>query len=164
LSETYLILRRIQRDISINVHRSPCKLPVILFIFWRNMIFPDRFSKHNKISKFHPPRGSRLVPSGRTDGQTDWQTNRQNERKTDMTKLLADFRSFPKAPKQGFYVGRHQVAVLLLTLPMPGCFVASWTNFMCLETFFNYIASTVDSVGFSWQENGNNFAATYSKC
>jgi hypothetical protein len=34
---------------------------------------------------------------------------------------------------------------------------------MCLETFFNYIASTVHSVGVSWQENGNNFAANYSK-
>jgi hypothetical protein len=30
LFETFLILRRIQRDITINVHRSSCKVPVML--------------------------------------------------------------------------------------------------------------------------------------
>ena len=29
LAETFLILRRIQRDTTINVHRSSCKVPVI---------------------------------------------------------------------------------------------------------------------------------------
>ena len=33
LFETLLILRRIQRDIIINVHRYLCKVPVILLIF-----------------------------------------------------------------------------------------------------------------------------------
>jgi hypothetical protein len=36
-------------------------------------------------------------------------------------------------------------------------------NFVRLETLFNYIASTVHSAGVSWQENGNNVAANYSK-
>jgi hypothetical protein len=31
--ETFLILRKIQRDIIINVHRSSCKVLVILVIF-----------------------------------------------------------------------------------------------------------------------------------
>jgi hypothetical protein len=33
LSETFLILIRTQRDIIINVHRSSCKVPVILVRF-----------------------------------------------------------------------------------------------------------------------------------
>jgi hypothetical protein len=33
LSETFLILRRIQRDIIINVHRYSCKVPVIFVRF-----------------------------------------------------------------------------------------------------------------------------------
>jgi len=33
LCETFLILKRIQRGIIINVYRSSCKLPVILVIF-----------------------------------------------------------------------------------------------------------------------------------
>ena len=33
LYETFLIIRRIQRDIVISVHRSSCKLPFILVIF-----------------------------------------------------------------------------------------------------------------------------------
>jgi hypothetical protein len=32
-AETFLILRRIQRDITINVHRSSCKVPVTLVRF-----------------------------------------------------------------------------------------------------------------------------------
>jgi hypothetical protein len=33
LPEAFLILRRIQRDITINAHRSSCKVPVILVRF-----------------------------------------------------------------------------------------------------------------------------------
>jgi hypothetical protein len=33
LSETFIILRRIQLDITINVHRFSCKVPVIVFRF-----------------------------------------------------------------------------------------------------------------------------------
>jgi hypothetical protein len=47
LSETFLILRRIQRDIIINVHRSSCQVPLLLSDF--NV---DRFSKNTQILYF----------------------------------------------------------------------------------------------------------------
>ena len=39
LSEIYLILRRVQRDIFINVHWSSCKMAVIIFIIERRTSF-----------------------------------------------------------------------------------------------------------------------------
>jgi len=50
------------------------------------------FEKYSKI-KFHDNRssGSRIVPCGQTGRRTD----------RDMTKLIATFRYFAKAPKNG---------------------------------------------------------------
>ena len=43
MSETFLILRRIHRDIIINLHRSSCKVLVILVTFWRSFNFLYNF-------------------------------------------------------------------------------------------------------------------------
>jgi hypothetical protein len=51
LSETFLILRRIQRDIVMNTKISSCKIPVILARFQSNMNFLDNFRK-TQISNF----------------------------------------------------------------------------------------------------------------
>jgi hypothetical protein len=86
LSETFLILRRIQRDIIINVHRSLCKLPLLLSDFNETWIFSTDFRKKKSSNiKFYenPSIVSRVVPCGRTD----------------MTKLIVAFRNFANAPK-----------------------------------------------------------------
>jgi hypothetical protein len=70
LSLIFLILRIIQRDI-INIHRSSCKVPIILVRFYWNLKFPRYvFEKYSNI-KFHenPSSGSLVVPCGQTDGR-----------------------------------------------------------------------------------------------
>jgi hypothetical protein len=86
LSETFLILRRIQRDITINVHRSSCRVPLLsdfneTWIFWTDFrkILISNFLKIR-------PSGSLVVPCGRTQ--------------TDMTKLIVAFRNFANALKK----------------------------------------------------------------
>ena len=52
LSKAFLILSRTERDVMKYVHRSSCKVIVIVFRFKRNLYFLDRFSKNTHI-KFH---------------------------------------------------------------------------------------------------------------
>jgi hypothetical protein len=49
LSEALLILRRTERDMTINVYWSSCKVSVAFVRFWRNLNFLVRFSKNTKI-------------------------------------------------------------------------------------------------------------------
>jgi hypothetical protein len=84
LSETCLILRNNYH--SVNVHRSPCKVPVILVRFLSKLNFLDRYSRDPQIPNFMKIRlaEAQLLHA---DGCTD------------MTKLTAVFRKFVNAPK-----------------------------------------------------------------
>ena len=92
LSKTFLILRRMQQDIVINVKTSSCKVPVIFVGFKSYMNFLDTFSKKYWSVKFHqnPSSGSQVVPCGRTDGRRD------------MKKLVVAFRSGTVASPECF--------------------------------------------------------------
>ena len=90
LSEIFFNLRRIQRDIIINIHRSSCKVSVNIVRFESKLNFLGRFKKNTPISHLMKirPVGTELFHA---DGQTD--------RQTDMTNLLVDFCNFENAPK-----------------------------------------------------------------
>jgi hypothetical protein len=67
LPEIFPVLRRIMRDIVINVHRSSCKVPAILFRFQSKVKILNGFSKHIQISDFKKI-GSVFYADGQTDG------------------------------------------------------------------------------------------------
>jgi len=91
LSETFLILRRTQRDIIINVRRYSCKVPVIVVRFSRNLNFLDRFSKKkiqiSNFMKIRPVRTELVHSDGRRDGHNE---------------ANCHFSTFANAPKKAF--------------------------------------------------------------
>jgi len=92
LTETFVILRRTERNIIINVHRPSCKIPVIFCQFLFKLEFCRQiFEKYSNI-KFHrnPSIGSRIVPC----------------RRMDMTNVIVAFRNIANAPKNNRDIGR----------------------------------------------------------
>jgi hypothetical protein len=83
LSDTFLILRRIRRHITIKVRSSSRKVPVILVIY-KKTNFLDRFSKNNQISN-----PTKIGPVGT-------ELFHAEDRRTDMSKLTVEIRSFAK--------------------------------------------------------------------
>jgi len=67
LSETFLILRKIQGDIIINVQRYPCNVTFILLRFYESWILSTYFFKNPLISDFMKirPVGDELLHSYR---------------------------------------------------------------------------------------------------
>ena len=89
LSETFLILRRIEQDMINNVYWYSRKPPVIIAMLWRNLNFLDRFSK--KIFKYQISwKSLQWKPSF-------WM---RMDRRTGMTNVIVAFRNFLNAPKK----------------------------------------------------------------
>jgi hypothetical protein len=82
--KTFLILRGIQRDI-INVHRSSCKVPIIVVRFSRILNFLDTFSKKKSKTKF-----------SRKSVQMRAETPMRTDRRTNITKFNSLFLQFCK--------------------------------------------------------------------
>jgi hypothetical protein len=75
-SETFVILRRNERDIIVNLQRPSCKVPVILVRFKRNLISLDRLLKNTQTSKTgHSPTNAPFITLGRFKLYTRIQTN-----------------------------------------------------------------------------------------
>jgi hypothetical protein len=90
MSETFLILGRIQRDIIINVRKSSRRVPAITVRFSLNLHFLERFSKTPQTSNFmkiSPVRAKLFHEDGRTDRQTN------------IMKLIVAVCNFANAPK-----------------------------------------------------------------
>jgi len=63
LCEAFLILRRIQRDYTVNIGTFSWRVPATVVRVWRRLNFLGRFSKNTRNIKFHEnlPTGNRVV-------------------------------------------------------------------------------------------------------
>jgi hypothetical protein len=93
-SETFLILRRTERDIK-NLYWFSFNVPVILVRFLWNLNFLYRLSKNTEI-----PNVMKIRPMGAEFFRAEGRTH--------MTKLIAAFRNFAKATKSLFSSPTHQ--------------------------------------------------------
>jgi hypothetical protein len=86
-SKIFLILRRIQRDTTINMHGYSCEISFHLVTVESNFNFVGRFFKNPEISSFIKirPVGAALF---------------HEDRQTDMTKLRVAYQNFANTPNQ----------------------------------------------------------------
>ena len=101
LSETFLILRKIQGGTIITVRRSSCKVPVNSCQTSMKLEFSEQiFEKCSNIKcNKNPYSGSRVVPWKQTHKHTHRQRDWQTDRQVHMTKLIVAFRNFANASK-----------------------------------------------------------------
>jgi hypothetical protein len=88
LSKAFLFIRRIQRDIIINVLRHPVNNPLFLSGYYWILEFSRQiFEKKNTNTKFHQnlSSGNRTVPCERTGGRMD--TERHDEANIRLSKF-----------------------------------------------------------------------------
>ena len=105
LSETFLILRRLQRNI-INPHpSSSCQVSAFLVKFERNLNFLYVFSKHTQMSNFMTTR-----PVGAEFFHADRQRDNQNKGRP-----VVAFRNFANTPSclQQFFAASNTIHKLI---------------------------------------------------
>jgi hypothetical protein len=108
LSETFLILRRTERDITIKVQSCSRKVPLLSSHFNETWNFLNRFSKEHFIwnsIKLRSVEAELFRAKRHEDGRTDG--------RTDMTQLIVPFRNFANAPKIHFTSDRKLIASTL---------------------------------------------------
>jgi hypothetical protein len=86
LSEAFPILKRSQRDIIINVHRSSRKALIVLVSFYLHLYFLDKLSKNTQMSN--------SIKIHRVEAESF-----HADSHTNMTKLTVAFRNVEYAPK-----------------------------------------------------------------
>ena len=86
MSETFLVLRRIDRDVIINVYRCLCNVQVNLSDFNETSVLSTGCRKKYSNIKFHENSFQRERSSMQTDGRAD------------VTKLIVVFRNSANAP------------------------------------------------------------------
>ena len=95
LSETFLVLRRIQRDIIINVHKFSITVPRYSCQISLKLEFsPHIFEQHSNSSFVkNPSRGSRVVPCAHTHTHTHTHTytHTQTDRHDEPNSLFAEY-------------------------------------------------------------------------
>jgi hypothetical protein len=71
LAETFHTLRKLKRDLTINIRRSSCKVTVILVRLWWDLNLLDGFSESSQISNFMKilPLGAESFSCRQTDRQ-----------------------------------------------------------------------------------------------
>ena len=99
-SETFFIIRKVERELTKNIRKSSCQRAVFLVRFTRNLNFPYMFEKYSS-TKVHE------IPSMPTDGQTD------------MTKLIVTFRNLTHPTRSHFlsiFGQRQKVSITQLEI------------------------------------------------